>query len=519
MLAEEQVNAEVHHSDQRAFLSSLTSIALLGTKAQKFFPFVELYDRVQRMMKKGEKGLNIIFINIHGLLRGEDLELGRDSDTGGQTKYVLECARHCAMHSKVESVTILTRKIHDPWKNIAKDYSQEEEYFFEQKGKILRIECGGKKYLRKEELWKHLLEFTEHALQILHKRKIIPDLFFSHYADSGEIARMLSQKLQVPFFHTAHSLGIPKKERLLAQGISEKTIEKNYHIAKRVACENEILKYASCVVTSTKDEIIHQYEKYPAHTQANFVVIPPGLDTDIFPPFYHEVDSNAFLSEEYDEMLSARHCIENELKRFLIEPQKPLILTICRPEKRKNIDGLIAAYGEDKELQLMANLAVFAGIRKDISKKNVLERETLTDMLLAMDKYDLYGKLAIPKKHQVRREVPALYRHAARLKGVFVNSAFSEPFGLTIIEASFSGLPVIIPKLGGAREILEKCENGFAVDTTEPKEITSAVRTLIANQEQWEECSQKGIQNARKHFQWESFVVRFLEEFEKVVGK
>ena len=66
-------------------------------------------------------------------------------------------------------------------------------------------------------------------------------------------------------------------------------------------------------------------------------------------------------------------------------------------DKRKNITGLIRAYGEDKSLQSMANLAVFAGIRKDITEKEENERDVLTRILLLMDKYDLYGKIAIPK--------------------------------------------------------------------------------------------------------------------------
>jgi len=36
---------------------------------------------------------HIILISIHGLIRGHDLELGRDPDTGGQTKYVVDLAR------------------------------------------------------------------------------------------------------------------------------------------------------------------------------------------------------------------------------------------------------------------------------------------------------------------------------------------------------------------------------------------------------------------------------------------
>ena len=38
----------------------------------------------------GTRRLYILLISIHGLIRGSNLELGRDADTGGQTKYVVE---------------------------------------------------------------------------------------------------------------------------------------------------------------------------------------------------------------------------------------------------------------------------------------------------------------------------------------------------------------------------------------------------------------------------------------------
>ena len=32
-------------------------------------------------------------ISLHGLVRGENIEMGRDADTGGQVRYVIELAR------------------------------------------------------------------------------------------------------------------------------------------------------------------------------------------------------------------------------------------------------------------------------------------------------------------------------------------------------------------------------------------------------------------------------------------
>ena len=43
-------------------------------------------------------GKYLLLISVHGLIRGHDLELGRDADTGGQTKYVVDLARALGRH-------------------------------------------------------------------------------------------------------------------------------------------------------------------------------------------------------------------------------------------------------------------------------------------------------------------------------------------------------------------------------------------------------------------------------------
>ena len=46
-------------------------------------------------------GLRLLHLNLHGLIRSHDLELGRDSDTGGQTLYVLELVKGLAARPEV----------------------------------------------------------------------------------------------------------------------------------------------------------------------------------------------------------------------------------------------------------------------------------------------------------------------------------------------------------------------------------------------------------------------------------
>lgn len=79
-----------------------------------------------------------------------------------------------------------------------------------------------------------------------------------------------------------------------------------------------------------------------------------------------------------------------------------------------------------------------------------------------VDALDLYGSVALPKHHQ-QDEVTEIYRFAAVTKGLFVNLALQEPFGLTLIEAAAHGLPSVATKNGGPVDIAATLKNGVLV--------------------------------------------------------
>ena len=70
--------------------------------------------------------LRLLHLHLHGLIRPKNLELGRASDTGGQTKYVLELAKRLANTSTVDQVDIITRLIRD--NKVSSDYSKKVEF-------------------------------------------------------------------------------------------------------------------------------------------------------------------------------------------------------------------------------------------------------------------------------------------------------------------------------------------------------------------------------------------------------
>jgi len=455
-------------------------------------------------------GMHIQMFSVHGLLRSENLELGRDADTGGQIKYVLELADSLSSRDDVKMVELFTRLIED--KAVSKDYAQSVEQVND-KFRIVRIQCGGKKYIRKELLWPHLDEYVDKTIKYIKRQKAIPDVVHGHYPDAGYVATQLCEIFGVPLFYTGHSLGRSKMDCLLKEGMQKKDIIKKFKIDRRIQAEEDILKEAVLVVVSTRQEVQVQYGQYDNKDVPTYTVIPPGLDIDKFYPFYHRMLPEV---EKSEIELYAQASMLKELNRFFMHPDRPFILSLCRPDKRKNIAGLIKAYGEDLELQSMANLAVFAGIRKDISKMEDNERDVLTEILLLMDKYDLYGKIAIPKKHDFEHEVPELYRIAAEKRGVFVNSALTEPFGLTLIESASCGLPIVAPNDGGPLDIVKNCKCGELVDTTDSVEMATVIKKILSDEEKWNEYSKAGILNVRKYYTWESHAAKMMRKIKVI---
>ena len=447
-----------------------------------------------------QQGLYLVLISVHGLIRGHNLELGRDADTGGQTKYVVELARALAEHPEVARVDLLTRRIHDP--KVDKDYAQPEEQLSE-RAWIIRLPVGPRRYFRKEVLWPYMDAFVDEALQHLRRLGKVPDILHSHYADAGYVGARLAQLLGVPLVHTGHSLGVDKRRRLQDKGMQPQKIERAYNMSERIEAEETTLGNASLVIASTSQEVEQQYKAYDNYHPQRMRVIPPGVDLQRFQP---------------PRKGQRRPPIAKTLDRFLQNPKKPMILALSRPDERKNIATLVRAYAENPDLTELANLVIVAGNRDDITRLDKGAREVLSELLLLIDRYDLYGKVAFPKHHEPN-DVPDLYRLAAMTRGVFVNPALTEPFGLTLIEAAASGLPIVATEDGGPRDIMQHCQSGLLVDPLDSDAMGEAIYKLLSQRTLWQRYARAGLKGTRETYTWSGHVATYLKEIGRILGK
>mgnify|MGYP003346310583 FL=1 len=225
-------------------------------------------------------------------------------------------------------------------------------------------------------------------------------------------------------------------------------------------------------------------------------VIPPGVDTTSFHPQASHPGEDSEIADLF--------------RPFLREPDRPCFLAVCRPDRRKNIPALIDAFGSSPLLREKANLLLVLGNREGFHPLERSQREEWHHVLEAIDRQDLYGQVAYPKHHS-RSQVPAIYRWAAARRGVFVNPALTEPFGLTLIEAAACGLPVVATNDGGPIDILGRCRNGLLVDVSSSEALRTTLEKALAADAPWDQWRQQGLEAVQQAYSWEAHASRYLK--------
>ena len=287
-------------------------------------------------------------ISVHGLVRGVDPELGADPDTGGQVRYVIDLLKALDDHPRIGRADLLTRKIADP--NISAEYALAVEPVSE-KTTIYRINCGPRRYLRKETLWPYLQEFVDNTFRYIRSQKRMPDVLHAHYADAGWVASRLAKILGIPIIFTGHSLGRYKLKRLLANGMDTDQAEKLYHFKARIEAEEEVLEQAAAVIASTELEVNEQYRLYDGRSNNDVTILPPGCEVERFSAVPNPGEHND---------------LQALLAPFLRDPALPAIMVVARADPQKNIEAAIHAFGKST-LRSRANLILFIGNREGSS--------------------------------------------------------------------------------------------------------------------------------------------------------
>jgi sucrose-phosphate synthase len=461
--------------------------------------------------------MKIAFLNPQGNFDPQDRYWTAHPDFGGQLVYVKEVA--LALGRMGHQVDILTRRILDPeWEGFEGPL---DAYPDEPNVRIVRLPCGGERFLRKEKLWPFLgTEWVPHIVEFYAAEGTQPDAATTHYGDGGLAGALWQARGGPPFTFTGHSLGAQKLDRLLQKG--EDTLaglDAHYHFARRIAAERAAMNHAARIITSTRQERLEQYGHAAYHgavdpgDDTRFAVVPPGVNLRIFDQEVRGPD---------DERIAGH--LERMMARDLAAGRHHLPAVICssRLDPKKNHIGLVHAFAGSKALQAAANLLIVVRGAEDIHSRMGLtatEQAVLDEIVAVCQAHDLWGKISAFSLAS-QNELAAAYRYLSGRRSAFALTALYEPFGLAPLEAMAAGLPAAVTRNGGPSESLYDRESGrefgVLVDPADADDIAAGLLRLVGPGNEWAAFQQAGRERVLSRYTWEQTAAGYLAVIEAI---
>ena len=100
-----------------------------------------------------------------------------------------------------------------------------------------------------------------------------------------------------------------------------------------------------------------------------------------------------------------------------------------------------------------------------------------------------------------------------KLNILSVPATYDEPKGIFLLEAMANGVPVVQPRRGAAREILQKTGGGILVEPNDTASLGQGILSLWKDPALAEELGKRGAQGVREHYSASRMAARALEVY------
>ncbi|MCP5524576.1 MAG: sucrose synthase [Verrucomicrobiales bacterium] len=498
---------------------------------------------IERFLSRLPMIFNLVILSPHGFF-GQANVLGKP-DTGGQVVYILDQVRALeqAMRQSLREqglagieprILIVTRLIPDA--NGTTCDQAEERVEGTEHAWIIRVpfrEANGSvvpHWISRFKIWPYLERFArEVEKEVLGRLEGRPDFIIGNYSDGNLVASILADRLGVTQCNIAHAL---EKTKYLYSDLYWKDHEKEHHFACQFTADLIAMNTADFIITSTYQEIagtkdsIGQYESYMNFTlpdlyrvingispfDPKFNIVSPGADPNVFFPHSEKNRVPRKVREEVRTRIFGT--ARRDAMGGFTEKEKPLLFAMSRLDRIKNMAGLVEWYGRSKELQREANLLLVGGQFDPAKSNDAEERQQIEHLHQLIRDHRLEGRVRWVVMQTDKVRVGEFYRQVARQRGVFVQPALFEAFGLTVIEAMTSGLPVFATRYGGPLEIIQHGVSGFHIDPNHGNQAAALMADFLRQCRKkpghWEKLSQGAITRVEQSYTWKLYARRLL---------
>ena len=362
--------------------------------------------------------MNILQISYHTAPFGSVGQF----DSGGLNVYVQQISEHLSQN---HNVTVVTAEKAESFKNQNLEFCSLN--LFEPD-----IPTDDKEI--------HLIEFNKRLEDVLDLKQF--DVIHAHYWMSGLIAKDISNKYNIPYIFTSHSLGV------FLEGYNK----------ERADCEKIVMSSSQFVTASTEYEETLISESYQVDKQ-KIKQIKPGVDYELFSPDQSIARENIFLSVGRIQQQKGQLEILNFLNSFKKIENNFKCYFVGGPSGSSGKEYLTELKEGVKELNLDTHVE-FLGNLPQVNIKNLLNRSKL-----------------------------------------LIHTSQFETFGLVAIEANSMGVPVLTTNNGSMKEIIVNNENGYLAENLVDGNVNTFVKNVLNNDKKFDEIKMNCIKKS-KQYDW-----------------
>ena len=342
------------------------------------------------------------------------------NDSGGLNVYVQQISQHL---SNSHSVTVVTAEK-------AESFKKENLDFYS----LNLFEPD----LPMEDKELYLIEFQKKLEETFDIENF--DVIHSHYWLSGLIAKNISDKFNIPYIFTSHSLGV------FLEGYNN----------ERTDCEKIIMTASNYITASTNYENILISESYKIDRE-KIKIIKPGVDENLFSSDPNISRENIFLSigriQQQKKQLEAIEFLNDFTK-------------VEKDFKCYFIGGPSGSSGEDYFLEL---------------------KETVKELNLESH-VEFLGNLPQSKIIELLNSSKLL-----------IHTSEYETFGLVAIEAHSAGVPVVSINQGSFKEIIDNNINGYIAESFKDQYLNEFILKIFNDDSFFDYVSKSAINSAKKY--------------------
>jgi len=227
------------------------------------------------------------------------------------------------------------------------------------------------------------------------------------------------------------------------------------------------LQEADAIITQTKrtreliKDVVHERD---------VTVIPPGVDVSIFRPVKSPVDKL--------EILTVGNLLPQKGMEYLIRAISYV--------KKDFPDVVLRIVGKGSHGRYLRALSNSLGFSRNVIFEDFVSKE----------------------------ELVKLYNQAT----IFCSPSLVEPFGVVMLEAMACGKPIVATKTVGATEIIRHEEEGFLVQTANPKLMANSILTLLNRPDLVKSMGAKAMETCLKKYSWSAIAKIYSRIYSSILG-